>query len=679
MSKKPTLLAQPGKMGTMELKNRLVMPAMCTNYTYQGHFTERAVHYYGLRAKGGAGLLIIEAAAIDYPVARSVLNCAVSDDSYIPTLKKVVDEVHKYDAKIALQIMHSGRQTSLAICGQQPVSCSDLVSAQSLYTSPRAMSIFEIKELIRKFGDAAWRGKEAGFDAVEVHCAHGYMLSAFLSPFVNNRKDEFGGLEGGLKVVCDVIREVKRRCGDDYPVLARINGDDYYPAGGITHIESRLVSVALEQAGVDCINIAGGLRESDHTLHDQSMASPRGSWVYMAEGIKKAVNIPVMVAKRLSEDMLEDILAEGKTDFVCVGRPHIADPDFGKKLLEGRPEDILPCIWCCQACYDVLWMLGPTTCLTNPAAGKPDEVPIESLEPAPTRKKVMVVGGGPAGAEAALVAAKRGHDVTLYEADTRLGGAYRTATVSPAKTEVERLFLYFERELPKAGVRINLGTTMTPDMVDSERPDAVVLAVGAKPVLPEKIPGIRGPNVVSVDDVMRGRADVGNRVVIWTCSYHCQDTCRIKPKPVEGDPTGIQTKTSYACRAGYAAVDTAEYLASKGKLVSIVTEREDVVYGMGYTSLNYLIKRFYRANIRVCGSVKVEAITDDGIVLAKAGHSFLMDADTVIVSVGDRKQKKTLTAALKGKVPELYAVGDCYKVGNAMTSIESAYEIAKKI
>ncbi len=679
MSIRPKLLAQPGKIGTMELRNRLVMPAMCTNYTYQGHFTDQAVYYYGSRAKGGAGLIIIEASAIDYPIGRSVLNCAVSDDKYIPTLKKLVDEIHKYDTKVALQIMHSGRQSSSEICGSQPVSCTSAQSAQLLYADvPRALTLYECKETVKQFGEGALRAKQAGFDAVEVHYAHGYLMSAFLSPTLNTRTDEYGGLEGGLKLACEVVQEVKKRCGQDYPVLVRINGDDYYPDGGVTHIDSRMISVALEKAGVDCINISSGLRESDHTLHDQTMASPRGSWVYMAEGIKKAVSVPVMVAKRIAEDMVEDILEKGQTDFVCIGRPHITDPEYGNKLLEGRAEEILPCIWCAQGCFDVLWMLSPTTCLVNPAAGRLGEKAIDSLEKASTQKSVTVVGGGPAGCMAALVAANRGHEVTLYEQDDRLGGVYRLAVTSPSKTEVERLFTYFESALPKAGVRFALETAFTSEMVDGKKPDVVIIAAGADPTVPGKIKGVDGPNVVSVDDVMAGRAEVGNRVAIWTCSYHCRYTCGAKLEPVEGDPTNINSHYSYACRAGYGAVDTAEYLASQGKLVSIVTERENVVPGMGVTSRNYLMKRFYRANVRVCPNAKIKEVTDRGLILEKAGYEFLLDADTVIVSVGARPRKK-LEKALEGKVSEVYRVGDCDKIGNAMKSIESAYDTAMKI
>ena len=212
MSTTPTFLLQPGKIGTMELRNRLVIPAMCTNYTYQGHLTDQAVYYYGLRAQGGADLIIIEASAIDYPIGRSVLNCAVSDDKYIPTLRKLTDEVHKYGTKIALQIMHSGRQTSAAICGSQPVSCSAAASAQVLYADiPRAMTLNECKKTIKQFGEAALRAKSAGFDAVEVHYAHGYLGSAFLSPTLNTRTDEYGGLEGVLKFYCEVIEEIKKR------------------------------------------------------------------------------------------------------------------------------------------------------------------------------------------------------------------------------------------------------------------------------------------------------------------------------------------------------------------------------------------------------------------------------------------------------------------------------------
>lgn len=622
--------------------------------------------------------MIIEASAIDYPTARSVINNAVSDDRYLPNLKKLTEEVHRYETKVVLQIMHSGRQTSIAICGSQPVSCSPAASTQMLYDPPRALTLYECKKIIQQFGEAALRAKKAGFDAVEIHCAHGYLLSAFLSPTLNARKDEYGGMEGGIKLCTEIIQEIKKQCGQDYPVLCRINGDDYDPSGGVTAIDSRMISVALEKAGADCINISAGLRESDHNLHDQTMASPRGSWVYMAEGIKKAVNIPVMVAKRISEDMVEEIIAKGKADFVCIGRPYITDPEYGKKLFEGRAEEILPCIWCAQGCFDMLWMLAPTTCLVNPAAGRMDEVPIDHIKKASSKKRVVVIGGGPAGCETALIASKRGHDVKLYEKSDRLGGAYRLATLSPAKTEVERLFTYFESNLPKSGVKIILGTEVTPAMVENERPDTVVIASGADPTIPSKIPGAKGPNVVSGDDVMSGRAEVGQRVAIWTCSHHCTFTCKPKVTPIEGDPTNMHSTYSYACRAGYAAVDTAEYLASRGKLVNIVTERNAVVPGMGYTSRGYLLRRFYRANIRVCSSVKVKEINDRGLLLEKAGITFLLDADTVIISVG-ATPRKDLGKALESKGVEVYTVGDGHEIGNAMKAIESAFDTAMKI
>jgi 2,4-dienoyl-CoA reductase-like NADH-dependent reductase (Old Yellow Enzyme family)/thioredoxin reductase len=679
MGAKPTLLAQPGKIGTMELKNRLIMPAMCTNYTRNGHFTDAACHYYGLRAQGGVGLIIIEAAAIEYPIGRSVINCSISDDSYIASHKKLTDSVHGGGARIALQIMHSGRQTSKETAGTQPLSCSGFGSAESLgYATPREMTLYECHKTIRQFGEGALRAKKAGYDAVEAHFAHGYMLSSFLSSFINQRTDEYGGMIGGLKFCSEVVEEIKRVCGDDYPVICRINGDDFYPAGGVTHIDARMISVALEKAGADMINVSSGLRESNHNLHDQTMASPRGSWVYMADGIKKTVKIPVAVAKRISEDMVEVILEKNQADFVCIGRPHISDPEYATKMLAGNSEDILPCIWCCQGCFDVLWMLYPTTCLTNPAAGLIDEKPLAQLSQADVKKKVMIIGGGPAGLEAALISAHRGHDVTLYERSANIGGAYRLASTSPSKTETERLFTFFEHALPKAGVKFVMNTEVTRELVEQAKPDVAIVAVGTDQAIPDKIPGVRGDTVVYANDIMSGKVTAGDKVVIWTCSYLCSYTCGAKIAPIEGDPTGTHSKYSYACCAGYAAVDAAEYLASQGKLVSIVTEREAVVPGMGYTSRNYQIKRFYRSNIRVCSSAKVKEITRDGVMIEKAGIEFLLDADTVVVSVGERS-RKTLAKELEGMVPELYSVGDGAKVGNAMKAIESGFAVAMRI
>ncbi len=678
MAVKPTLLARPGKIGTMELRNRLVIPAISTNYTYQGHFTDRAVHFYGLRAKGGAGLIILEACAVDYPSGRSVLNSACSEDKFIASLNRLTDEVHRHGAKIVLQIMHAGRQTNSAISGSQPVSCSSVASTKSLYRDkPRPLTLEECQEMIERFGQGALRAKKAGFDGVEVHCAHGYLLSSFLSPALNIRTDIYGAMEGGLKLCCDTITKIKDSCGEDYPVIARINGDDYHPAGGVTHIDARLVAVALEKAGVDAIDVSAGLRESDHILHDQTSASPRGSWVYMAEGIKKSVTIPVMIAKRIAEDMVENILADGQADFVCVGRPTIADPEYGNKLLAGKVEEIVPCIWCVQGCYDVLWMLTPITCLTNPSAGSEDERPFEDLPQAPVLKKVMVVGGGPAGCEAALVAAKRGHDVTLYEKHSRLGGAFRLACQSPAKQEFERFLRYFEANLPTAEVRVFLDTEMTADRVIEEQPEVVILAVGARESK-AGIETIHEEDVVSVEDAMEGRAAVGRRVVILACSNYCRFTCRPKTTPVDGDVTGVQSKYSYACRSGYAAVDAADYFAARGKLVSIVTEREQIVPGMGYTSRSSLMRRFYRNNIRVCTNAKVLGIDKEGVTLQKAGVSFLLDADTIITSVAS-KPRRRLAKELTGKVGELFAIGDCNKIGNAMKAVEDARRVAMEI
>jgi 2,4-dienoyl-CoA reductase-like NADH-dependent reductase (Old Yellow Enzyme family)/thioredoxin reductase len=692
METKPILVAQPGKIGTMELKNRLVMPAMCTNYTYQGHFTDAAVHYYGLRAKGGVGLIIIEAAAIDWPQGRSVVNCAISDDSFIPSMKKLVDNVHANGAKIALQIMHSGRQVSRLHCGSQPVSCSSTASTNVLYDTPREMTLYEIKKTIKQFGAGALRAKKAGYDAVEAHFAHGYLASSFLSPTLNTRTDEYGGMAGGIKFCCEVIQEIKNACGADYPVICRINGDDYDPNGGVTSIDSRMIAAALEKAGADAINISSGLRESNHQLHDQTMASPRGSWLYMSESIKKVVKVPVMVAKRISEDMVEGVLQKNQADFVCIGRPHISDPDYAKKLLAGRSDEIFPCIWCCQGCFDVLWMLVPTTCLTNPAAGLIHETSLDDLPKAAAKKTVMVVGGGPAGMEAAMIAARRGHEVTLYEKEQELGGAYRLAATSPTKAETARLFQYFERALPKAGVKVVKGTEVTPEMVERAKPDVAIIAVGCDPHVPEKVPGVvaieeltgdapkpnGNPNIVSVKDIMSGKAKVGQRVAIWSCSNYCSFTCRVKEAPIEGDPTGSVSKVTHACHSGYAAVDTAEYLASQGRLVNIITEREGIVPGMGYTSRGYLLRRFYKSNIRVCSNAKVKEVRKDGLLVEKAGIEFLVDADTIVISVGERSRRGLLNA-LKGKVNELYAVGDGAVIGNAMTAIKSGYEVAMKI
>jgi 2,4-dienoyl-CoA reductase-like NADH-dependent reductase (Old Yellow Enzyme family) len=473
----------------MELKNRIVMAPLNNNYTRGGFMTDLSVDFYVSRAREGAGLIIIEATSVDYPRSRSVLQPAIDDDRYLPKFKEIADGVHRYGGKVIVQLSHVGRQTRKKTTGQTPVAPSPVASRSPLYPDiPRELSLAEIGDIIRKFGDAALRAKRAGLDGVEVIMGHGYLPNNFLTPAANLRKDEYGGLKGGIKFCTDIVKEIKKSCGDDFPVVCRINGDDYIMKGGNTLVEAQMLAAELEREGADIISVSAGMRDSELNFNDHTSASPRGGWIHLAERIKKAIEIPVIVVKRLTPGMGEQILEEEKADLVAFGKAFIADPGLANKILEGNLEDIIPCTSCCQGCYDTLWMLKPITCMLNPRIGRTDS---KEACPKMESRSIIVVGGGPAGCATAQFASERGHRVTLLERCPSIGGNYQLCTHSPSKKEMARVFPYFSHALKRNEVEVRTGTEFIPEMLEDYKPDILILATGAEFRMPNMYVDVR--------------------------------------------------------------------------------------------------------------------------------------------------------------------------------------------
>ncbi|MDI9619486.1 MAG: FAD-dependent oxidoreductase [Candidatus Nezhaarchaeota archaeon] len=664
-------LFEPGNIGPLQIRNRIVLPAVCDNFaTDDGFITERAIEYYRRRSQGGVGMVIYGASVIYHPQARAVINSAISDDKYIPGLAKLAEAIKSGGAKACIQIMHAGRQTKSSIAKAHPVCPSPVpfIRGSLLYPEvPRELTKDEIREIIKAFGTSARRAKEAGWNAVELHAAHGYLLHTFLNPYINMRRDEYGGLEGGLRFMEELIGEVKDNLGKDMALLVRINGEDYVAEGGITLLESQIIAKALEKFGVDAINISGRTRDTNHPLGDASMASPPGTWVYTAEAIKKAVNIPVIIVHRIYDPFFaEQVLAEGKADFVAVARQTLADPDWPTKAKEGRIEDIRPCIYCNEGCYDTLWTLIPITCTVNPMLGREYEL---KVTPASKAKNVIVVGGGPAGLSAAETLARRGHKVTLFEKSYKLGGMYIYSVGSPLRQEIARIIKYYETQLYKLGVDVKLGKEFTPDMVSAYKPDVVVVATGAEPIVP-KLEGMNSgyetPKVVNAVDVLADRFKAGDKVFIWTCSYYCPYVC------------GTLRRVRAACGAGYAAVFAAEKLISEGKLVYLVSERSEIAPGIGFTTRVPLFNRLFFSGVKMAKNIRVKGITDGGVIVSGAGIDTKIAVDTFVYSVGFKPNRR-LVDALKGKVPELYVIGDAAIPSNAPNAIHDGFEVALKI
>ena len=629
-------LFQPIKIGKLELKNRIVFLAAATEYCDNGYVSQREIDYMAARARGGAGLLVTGMLIPSY-MGGLPLN-VLYDDKFIPRLRQMTDAVHAAGARIAPQI---GIQYFWARSEGAPLEeVGPSAVATRRNSKPRALTIDEIKQIVSDFGQAVCRARDAGCDAVELHCGIGYLISRFLSPLTNKRDDEYGGsFENRLRFMLEIIAATRQLVGDSYPIICRISGDDFMPGGNGLE-DAKQVATALEKAGIDCIDVGAGWHESRRPLVHMSV--PRGAFVYLAEAIKETVDIPVIAGYRINEPRLADsIVAQGKADLVGMARALIADPDFPNKAREGRFDDIRPCI-ACGHCLDTVMLGAPMACAVNPQAGKESQL---AMAPAKRPKKVFVIGGGPAGMEAATVAAERGHAVTLFERADRLGGNLRLAAAPSYKGEINNLTTYLETRLEKSGAKIKLKARAVEKTIASDNPDVVIVATGASPIIPD-IPGADRENVATALDVLASVKQVDQRVVI-----------------VGGGQVGCET---------------AEYLAEKGHEVTILEMLERVGNDVGITTRWVIMQRLHNAGIKIKAGTEVVEISDNGVKAKRSGTVELIPADTVVLAVG-LKPNNELAAKLKGKAAEVHVIGDCAEVNKIASAVEGGLRVARNL
>ncbi len=421
-------LFQPIEIGKMRLKNRIVFPAIGTRFAgVTGEATQRDVDHFRARAKGGAALLVVPWVLVETKLGKKIGRLRLDSDEYMRGLHEIADAAHLEGSKIAVQLAHPGRaMSSEETGGGVAVSASEFYT-ESFRTKARALSVEEIEYLIDAFAAAAYRGKRAGFDAVEFHAASGHLISQFLSPYVNRRADRYGGDPSRrMTFLLEIVRRTREKTGKDYPLLVRISGDEFVD-GGLTLEDNKFIAKALAEAGVDCIDVTIGIVESYHKAMPP-MSVPRGAYVYLAEGIKKTVDVPVIAVGRINDPTLADrILQEERADLIAMGRALLADPDLPEKARNGAFEDITPCI-ACNRCEMATSENLPIRCAVNPRLGRERSYDLKSADKA---KNVIVVGGGPAGITAARIAALRGHNVVLYEKQSRLGGQPESLQMLP--------------------------------------------------------------------------------------------------------------------------------------------------------------------------------------------------------------------------------------------------------
>ena len=632
-------LFEPGIIGNVRIRNRIINAPMERNYaTRDGAVTQKYIDHLVAKAKGGVGLIIVEATYVDPRGKGRVYQLGAYDDQLIPGLKRMVDAVHQYGAKIAPELHFGGRETEPSVTGFQPMAPSPVPCLYLGDAIPREMTIVEIEEMVQKYADAARRSKEAGFDLIELHGAHGYLLAQFLSEYSNKREDEYGGtFEKRMRFPLEVVEAVRNAVGEDYPVAYRLSGDEYIE-GGLTLEEIVPFAKRLEEAGVSLIDVSAGLYETAFII-SQPMDIPLGCNVHLAEAIKREVNIPVSVAGRINDPVFADnILEESRLDFITLGRALHADPEFPNKAREGKTEDICMCMACNQGCIDVLGTMVPIFCAINPSVGREREFEIKR---APKKKKVVVVGGGPGGMEAARVAALRGHEVVLYEKENELGGQVRWACKPLFRGEFEQVTRYLSNQLKKAGVEVILGQEMNKERIDETRADAVVVATGATPYRPFT-PGVDKGHVCTYLDILGGSVEPGKKVAV-----------------IGGDLIGCEV---------------AEFISEKGSEVILIEQTGAFCQDTGRRVRWLLMERIEKdPKIERRLKTTVERINDASIVVQTEGKTEEIEGVDMVVLAFGKVSNNELGDELKreSRISEIYTVGDCV-IPRKMT--EAIYE-----
>jgi 2,4-dienoyl-CoA reductase-like NADH-dependent reductase (Old Yellow Enzyme family)/thioredoxin reductase len=647
-------LLSPIKIGTMEVRNRIVMPPMGTLFgAPDGTVTERHINYYEARAKGGAGLIIAEVTTPNAARKYGMNTLGLFDDKLIPSWIELAKAIHSHGAKLATQLLDPGPETSTFLGGLPPVGPS-VVASRIWQQIPTELSIEEIEGVIDDFAEAARRGREAGLDAIEIHAAHGYaMVGSFLSPFFNKRTDAYGGsLERRLKFLLEVIKAIRAKVGRDFPIIVRMSGDDRVP-GGRTLQETQFIAPILVEAGVDALEISGGSVPATFWAVVPPSGTPLALNAPFAEAVKQVVSVPVICVGRINSPQLaEFVIANGKADLVSMGRALMADPEMPKKAAAGNFEDIATCVADNYGCLGSANQAKPATCIMNPAMGREKEMAIVAAK---KPKRVLVAGGGPAGLEVAWAAALRGHQVSLFEKEHKLGGQVNLASVPPYMQEISQLITYLSRQVEKAGVKVELGKEVTPELVQKMKPHVVIVATGAAPMVPDNIPGIDKDKVVTAWDILAGQAAQTARNVVI----------------LGGGLVGCETADFMT--------GTGDNLGGDRTNVTIVEMLEDVASDMVAESRHLLMQRLQAKGIKVVTSARVKEILDDGVVFERDGQDeSIHNVDSIVLALGSRSIDK-LSEKIKDKVAEVHVIGDAKEPRKVLEAVVEAAELGRKI
>jgi 2,4-dienoyl-CoA reductase (NADPH2) len=662
------LLFSPFRVNRVEIRNRVVMPAFGLLYTTDRKVSQRLLDFYEARSRGGCGLIIVGGVGIDF-VGGGPMMLGIDDDSYIPGYEKLAEVVHRHGAKLFLQLFHAGRYSFSILIKQKAVAPSK-VWTRYTKDEPRELTRDEIKELEQKFADAALRAKKAGADGVELIGNAGYLINQFLSPVTNLRTDEYGGsFEKRAAFVLNTIARVREKVGQDFAVTMRLGGNDFVPGGNTNQEMSEYARMFVDQ-GIDAVNVTGGWHETK--VPQLPMAVPPGAYTYLALGIKRKVKVPVYSSNRIFDPaQAERILREGWADAVCIGRGQIADPEWANKAKEGRSGEIRPCVGCMQGCMDRLFNMKPVECLANPCSGWEGE---RKIVPVRESKRVLVVGGGPGGLEAAISAKLRGMEVELWEASDRLGGQLFLAAAPPGREDFLRLAEFYEREVRRVGVKVRLKKKATAGKIAKAGFQEIILATGARP-LKVKLPGSERDFVFQAWEVLKGGVKLGERVVV-----------------IGGGATGIETAI-FAAKQGTISGEVLKFLfmnqaekieklaelCSRGSHRVVILEMlEKLGPDLGVATKWVLLQELEQLGVKSITRAKVIEIKPGEVVYEREGQTLSEPADTVILALGSAPERKLADELTKAGV-QFQEVGDSVKPRKIMDAVSEGFMAASKL
>lgn len=626
-------LFEKGKIGSMTVRNRFVMAPMATNSgTWDSHVSDEMIDYYVARAKGGVGLIIVQATAVvPESIGTTTKWLNIFDDKYIPRLRQLSQAVKAHGAKIAIQLWHGGVALPLFGHPELGVGPSDVTF---MGFPCRGLSLEEMDYITEGFAEGARRAKDAGFDAAEIHGGNMYLIADFLSPYTNKRTDEYGGSAANrARFACEIISRARQRVGPDYPLILRMAGRDYLE-GGLTIEDAVKQAPLYEKAGIDCLHVRDGLGGSPLNVP--------GILIPVAEAVKKVVEVPVIAVQRIDTLLGEKVLKENKADFIAIGRGFLADPEIPKKAGEGRLEDIRPCVACGECANSIRGRDTFITCTVNASTGRERQLIISQAQ---EKKKVMVIGAGIAGLEAARVAALRGHGVTVYERLSEVGGQWNIAALQPGKEAFSLFNEYLVTALGKLGVTMHCNSEVTAQLINDTAPDVIILATGAIPAKLD-VPGIDGENVVQGNDVITGKAVVGSSAVV--------------------------------VGANYLGMELAADLAKKGKKVVLLEALDTIGPGVAPAQRAKLLGELESLKVEMAAGVPVTGITPKGVQVNAGKDAKAYHCETVVLAVG-ATPVNDLADEIKGLAPELYAIGDCVQPRRAVDAVHEGANLALKI